>query len=248
MSAREILIALISSVVSGLAVWLIQQAYTNKRERRREEADRTIKSLNDNRVVSDDIFETLAPGRSIELMKEMLGVPDIFRRRDAPLFVDMLLLPDGEEDLAEDKLDKSIDTHSYIYMFKNAHVKITSRDNVSIDSLTVMSEDKSLSADSLLLPEGIESAGFGDLKVTSDLTDAIMYHRYIRTMKDSFFAMNAPTGPPMHQHLTFFGYSEKSNEYEETNDPKILIGAHIEGVCISANLGDVYYIYDYECR
>lgn len=26
----------------------------------------------------------------------------------------------------------------------------------------------------------------------------------------------------MHQHLTFFGHSEKSDEYEETNDPKIL--------------------------
>src|SRR5688572_12179539 len=115
MSPREILIAVISSVVSGLAVWFIQQAYTNRRERRREEASKTIKSLNDNRVISDDIFETLAPGRSIELVKQMLGVPDIFRRKDTPIFVDMLMLTEPEQELAEDKLDQSIDTHSYIY-------------------------------------------------------------------------------------------------------------------------------------
>jgi hypothetical protein len=37
-------------------------------------------------MVSEDIFWRLAPGRSVELMKQMLGVPDIFRRSDTPIF------------------------------------------------------------------------------------------------------------------------------------------------------------------
>src|ERR1044072_5658487 len=103
MTNRDIVIALVSSVIAGLAVWIIQQAYTNRREKKREAASKTVKSLNDDKMeaasktvkslnddkmVSDDIFGKLAPGRSIELMKHMLGVPYIFRRSDTPIFKD----------------------------------------------------------------------------------------------------------------------------------------------------------------
>src|ERR1044072_7181738 len=244
MTNRDIVIALVSSVIAGLAVWIIQQAYTNRREKKREAASKTVKSLNDDKMVSDDIFGKLAPGRSIELMKHMLGVPDIFRRSDTPIFKDRAEFGTDSDDEPD---PDTIDTHSYIYMFKNAHVKITSRDNESIDSLTVIGEDKSLSADSLLIPDGIESANFANLKVWSELVDSVSYHKYVRTMKESFFALDAPTGPPMHQHVTFFGFP-RDEYYEESNDLKRLLGAQIEGVCISANLADVYYIYEYEYR
>ena len=240
MNTREVLIALISSILSGVAVWIIQQAYTNRRDRRREEASRTIKSPNEERIVSEDIFWRLAPGRSVELMKQMLGVPDIFRRTDNPIF------PNWGEELAE--FPDPVDTHSYIYIFKNAHVKVTSKDNVSIDSLTVTEADKSISIGSLLLSEGAVSEKLGELKVWRGLIDNVSNHRYVRTKLDAFFALEELTGPPLHQHVTFFGYSPNSDEYEELKDPIKLIGGTIDGVCISGNQGDTYYIYEYEFR
>jgi hypothetical protein len=240
MNTREVVIALISSVLSGVAVWLIQQAYTNRRERRREEASKTIKSPNEERMVSEDIFWRLAPGRSVELMKQMLGVPDIFRRSDTPIF------PNWGEELAE--FPEPIDTHSYIYIFKNAHVKVTSKDNESIDSLTVTEADKSLSIGSLLISEGAASEKLGELKVWQGLIDNVSNHRYVRTRFDAFFALEELTGPPLHQHVTFFGYSPNSHEYEEANDRSKLMGGTIDGVCISGNQGDTYYIYEYEFR
>jgi len=238
MTTRDILIGLVSSVVTGLAVWIIQQMYSNRRERRREEASKTIKSPNEERMVSEDLFWRLAPGRSIELMKQMLGVPDIVRRTDTPIFPNW-----GEVEEPE-----STDTNSYIYIFKNAHVKITSKDNENIDSVTVTEADKSLSVDSLILSDGAGSAKLGELKVWPGLIENVSHHRYIRTRLDAFFALEELTGPPMHQHITFFGYSQKSDAYEETKDPKVLIGSPIDGVCISDDQGDTFYIYEYEFR
>ena len=112
------MIALVSSVIAGVAVWLIQQAYTNHREKKREEASKTIKSLNDDKMVSDDIFGKLAPGRSVELMKHMLGVPDIFRRKDTPIFSDRAMFPTEDSEDSDEPEPETVDTHSYIYMFK----------------------------------------------------------------------------------------------------------------------------------
>ena len=229
MTNRDIVIALISSVVSGVAVWLISQAYNDWRERRREKASKTIKSLNDDKTVSDDIFWTLGPGRSVALMKQMLGVQDIFRRADNPIFS-----------------DQQVTTHSYFYMFKNAHVKITSRDNESIDSITVIPMDESLSADTLLIPEEVRPTKFGQLKVWPELAASPYHHMYISTIKDSSFALEETIGPPTNLHYTFFGYSDRSNEYEESGDPKVFVGSVINGVCVSASSEDIYYIYDYE--
>jgi hypothetical protein len=81
-----------------------------------------------------------------------------------------------------------MDTHSYIYIFKNAHVKVTSKDNESIDSLTVTEADKSLSIGSLLTSEGSDSEQLGELKVWQGLIDNVSNHRYVRTRFDAFFA------------------------------------------------------------
>lgn len=70
-------------------------------------------------MVSDDIFGKLAPGRSIELMKHMLGT-DIFRRSDTPIFKDRAGFGTDSDDEPD---PDTIDTHSYIDMFKNAHVE-----------------------------------------------------------------------------------------------------------------------------
>ena len=229
MTSRDVLIALVSSVMAGLVVWIVQQAYVNRREKRKEEALKTIRSSNENKSIPDSIFYTLGPGRSIALMRDMLGVPDIIRRLDFPMF-------------SEDE----VNTHSYQYRFKNAFLKITSKDNESIDSITVTQADPSLSIDVLLLSEGVGPTKFGDLKVWPALAEGTWNHRYVTTLRDSFFALEELTGAPIHHHYTFFGYSDRSNEYEKNNDPKVFIDAKIEGVCVSASSDDVYYIYDYE--
>ena len=105
--------------------------------------------------------------------------------------------------------------------------------------------DKSLSADSLLL-EDVGPTKFGELKVWQELAESPHNHKYISTRKDSFFALEQTSGPPVHHHYTFFGDSDKSNEYEESGEPKVFAGSVITGACVSANSDDVYYIYDYE--
>jgi hypothetical protein len=120
MTNRETLIALGSSVVSGFIVWLIQQTYLNRRERKKETEQLTIRARNPEKVISDDIFNHLGPGNSIDLMKEMLGVPQKYRRVDISVFS-----------------ENELKTHSYLYSYKNAYIKATSKEDVRKVRLTI---------------------------------------------------------------------------------------------------------------
>ena len=226
MTSREAIIALVSSILSGLAVWIVQQVYLNRREKRKEVALTVVKSPNESKSVPGKILYTLGPGRSVALMRDMLGVPDIMRRLDFPIF-------------SEDE----VNTHSYLYHFKNARLKITSKDNESIDSITIAEADNSVDVDVLLLSDCGGSTKFGEFKVWPELVEGVMNHRHVTTIKDSFFALEELTGPPLHHHYTFFGYSDKSLEYDKTQDPKVFLGEKIRGVCVSASSEDVYFVY-----
>lgn len=56
MTAREIIIAIVSTVVGGILVWIVQQYYLNKRESRKELDQRFVKAGNSEKVITNDIF------------------------------------------------------------------------------------------------------------------------------------------------------------------------------------------------
>jgi hypothetical protein len=125
MTNRDILIAFVSSlvgaVIGGFVVLAAEQVISSLKERRKTRQGRVVRHPNAEKIISESIYYDLSPGKTVQLMKEMLGVPTKYSRLDFPVF---------SEDEAE--------TQSYLYMFKNAFVKITSRDNESIDTLTVL--------------------------------------------------------------------------------------------------------------
>jgi hypothetical protein len=130
-------------------------------------------------------------------------------------------------------------------MFKNAFVKITSRDNESIDTLTVLPLEESFPMSSLLLPDDVTAEEFQDFKLTPQLVEWEWNHTYISTLRDSAFAIEFRTGPPTRLHYVFFGYGGSREEYETAGSPTVFIGQKINGLCISSS-EEAYYIYDGE--
>lgn len=227
MSSREIVIAIASSAVGGILVWVIQQFYLNRRERKRENAQRRIRASHSDKVITDDIFMDLGPGKSIALMKEMLGAPHKFKRIENPVF------SEGDTE-----------TNSYLYFFNNSIVKLTSKDNETIDTLTVFPDER-LSVEGLFFPCTDRSYQFNKVKVCREL---INEHTYISTIRDASFAVRYGVAAPHYLSFTYFGSVEDLWAYRESNNPDLLIGGVIEGVCVSQQGEDAFFIYDYELR
>jgi hypothetical protein len=144
--------------------------------------------------------------------------------------------------------EREVKTHSYLYSLENAYIKVTSKDNESIDSLTVMGLDSSFSLEYLVLPDGIKAGKYGERIITSELIEACN-HSFIQTMRDVSFVLEYYTSAPHYLHYTFFGPPDPgAHEYLETKDPNLFIGGTINGICVSASTEDIYYIYDSEMR
>lgn len=222
MSTREILIALVSTIVGGVAVWIVQQIYLNRRENQRLASEQIIKHRHRDRVITDEIFIDLAPRKSIALMKELLGAPKIYSRVDFPVFA-----------------DNERQTHSYLYLFSNGMVKVTSVDNETIDTLTVFA-DNSLSVDGLFFPCEARSYKLDEVTVCAELIDESEVTA-IQTIRDSSFAIKYTVGPPITLSITCFGHSDRVSEYRESQDAKEFVGERIEGVCVSQQGEDALF-------
>lgn len=231
---REAIIAflfsIVGAIVAGLVIVAFEQLLAARKERRKQLASNVVRDPNADKVISDGIYYDLAPGKTVELMRQMLGVPTKYSRLDFPVF-------------SEDE----VKTHSYLYIFKNAYVKVSSKDNETIDTLTVLPWEDSFPIASLLLPEDVEATTFRNFKVTPGLVQFEWNHTYISTIRDSAFAFEFRTGPPTHLHYVFFGYGGTREKYEKTKTPKAFIGEEINGLCISST-DECYYIFDSELR
>ena len=244
MTEREIIISFISSiiggVIAGLTVWLVQQSYLNRREKLKEQSQKLIKSGNSSKVVTDDIFQDFGSGTSIEHMKSSLGTPNKQRKTDSSVFLE----------------EKKVKTNSYFYIFANAYLKITSKDNETINTLTVFCVDGSLSFEGFCLPCKFDSYKLGEAKVPLGLIqdppgdfriETNLNHTYIQNRFDSSFAIEFYTGAPLYKHYTFFGTGiDKRSDYLETKNPKLFVGETIDGICISSSVEEVYFIYENE--
>jgi hypothetical protein len=123
---------------------------TKAAENKRLASEKIIKHQHRDRVITDDIFIDLAPRKSIALMKELLGAPKIYSGVDFPIFS-----------------DDERQTHSYLYVFSNGMVKVTSVNNETIDTLTVFG-DNSLSIEGLFFPCEARSYKLDEVKVCAE--------------------------------------------------------------------------------
>jgi hypothetical protein len=133
MKLEDIITGVVSGAIGGLIVWALQQWYLNRRENKKQSEENIIKARHLEKIITDNIIWSLRPGANIELMKELLGVATKQSNSDWPIF---------EENMKE--------THSYLYSFKNAYLKITSANNRAIDSITLLPHDSSFKIDEFI--------------------------------------------------------------------------------------------------
>src|SRR5687767_3572092 len=116
----ESLIIGVAAGVIASGIILLVELLIRRRERKREIADqRLVKFTNEERRITSSIFSFLGPRSSVELMKAELGPPNKKLTDSGGLFL---------------KTSQFSQTNSYMYFFKNCEVKITSKDNETIDS------------------------------------------------------------------------------------------------------------------
>jgi hypothetical protein len=226
--------SLIAGILGGLVVLGVQHFLTSRKESRKELDSKIIKAKQSDKIINNDVVYSLAPGNSIDLMREMLGSQTKYSKEDSPVFSDEI-----------------VKTNSYLYLFKNAHVKITSKDNKTIDSLTVFAYDNHITIPEIsYFCEDAKTEELGKATVCSELVKASINHTLIQNIRERSFAINVGIGAPIYRGYTFFGFADKDGyKYRDNPNPKLFIGCTIEGFCITDSYdADVYYIYEYELR
>lgn len=221
-----------TGTIGGLIVLGIQELLSIYRKSKTKASDKIVKSRERNKIITNSVLYDLRPGANIELMRELLGTPVKFNKLDWPLFS-----------------EAEIVTNSYLYLFQNLSLKITSKDNSSIDSLTVIAYDSSIELESIAFNSEENEYRLNKVKVCREILENLSNHDFIHTRIDASFALQNYIPNPLYQSFTYFGSSiEKGYIYHENNDPNIFINEIITGFCVSNSSEDTYYIYDMELR
>lgn len=227
----EFLTNIIGGIVGGGIVVLTLQVYLNKKEKKKEDALNIVKSKTAQKRITDSILWDLKPGNSIAQMREILGTYTKKTNSDFTVFS-----------------EKEIKTNSYLYILNNAYLKITSRDDITIDTLTIFPFGIEFHLDSIANICDENENRFNIMKVCKKLIENADEHTYIGTRIDSSFAFKLYFPNPLYQYFTYFGYSENHFEYLESKDPNKFLEGVINGICISNISEEVYFIYDQETK
>ena len=232
MKLDDIITGIISGTFGGLIVWGLQQWYLNRKENKKSDEDKIVKPKHLERVITDSIISNLQPGTNIELMRELLGVPTKQSNSDWPVFK-----------------EEAKTTNSYLYILKNAYIKITSEDNKTIDSFTLFPSDNTFKINEFVFPCDTNENILNEMKVCKELIESATNHTFINTRIDASFAIEIYIPNPLYQNYTYFGYGpDNSFEYHKSKDPNLFIGGTVNGVCISNSEGNAYFIYDTETK
>jgi hypothetical protein len=233
---NEFLNSVLSGLIGGLVVWGIQQWYSNRKERLTQDKLNVVASLNSKKIVTATIIDDLKPGRNLNIVNEMLGQPVKELKSDESVF-------SGD----------TIFTNSYLYIVKNACIKITSKDNLCIDSLTVFPNDTSFVLKNIPNPMDASKVTLNQTKV-ANLADKEWDHTVIVARHDETFALRTYIANPLYQTYTYFGYFGGDKfmgnwiEYKQSNNPSLFTGGTLTGICVSNDQDDAFYIYSYELR
>lgn len=224
--------SIFTGTIGGLIVLGIQEIVSIYRKKKSTKTERVIKSRDSNKIITNSVLYDLRPGANIELMRELLGTPVKFNKSDYPLFQ-----------------ENEVVTNSYLYIFHNASLKITSKDNLSIDSLTVIGYDSSIELESISFESEDNEYRLTKTKVCSEILENLNNHDFVQTRIDASFALQKYIPNPLYQYFTYFGSSiEKGFMYREKNDPNVFLNEIIDGFCVSNNSEDTYFIFDMESR
>lgn len=220
---NDFFLGLLSSVLGGIVVYLIQE-YRYKKQKSTIEDDYSKKLL------TSDIVNKLMPGYSISKMKEMLGSPTIFNCE-----LDWKIFDEENE----------IKTNSYLYLLKNAIVKINSVDNTKIDSITIKCKTNKYVDISPVLLNSFEMK-IGKTKVTNEIIKLAQNIKALRSMKESCGVIQFTLPNPIYKTFTLFIYSNTINEFISSNKTDNLLDGIIIAICISNNTSNSYFLFDYE--
>lgn len=224
----DILINFISAIIGGLIVWIIQQAYLNKKEKRK---DTFVKIAQSEKIIDKGIIYSLRPGIDVDLVKETLGKPLKIFDEDSPVFNEIVR-----------------QTTSYLYSFKNANIKVTSKDNKEVDTITIFPNDQTFDFKNYASELNLNSHKLNKARVNNELLSKSQ-HNFLAARHDYTFALNYAISNPLYIQITLFGSCEGDwHGYFETKDPKIFLNGVINGICISGYNEEAYYIYQYELR
>lgn len=212
---------LITALLAGLGVFFVQRLF----HKRDEKSKNILKNSNSMKILTNDIIYTISPQKSYARVREIIGgYPDKIVD-DSSVFDDLM---------CPEKYKKNI--ISDIYFLKNAALKITTLDEKSIYSITVVSYD-----DTLDYPHDMKQSLAGGTTVSQEMI--INAEKMVSIPPYGTTAMQHSTGRPFHKYVTYF--IEQNIHPEESPDYKSLIGKDIVGFCLSD--GDMaFYIYDHD--
>ena len=234
---NEFYASLISGTLSGLITGLIVGVILYYFQKRRDDDEKVNINFNKfKKRLPKDIIKFVKPGISFEKIKEYIGVADFYYSSEQGCFTEYS--------------DPQI-TNSYVYNFINASLKITSQDNITIDTVTVFSNPlaeikKKFQIEIFLNPfqKDIGSAILGQSKLTKNNLENISNHFSNRSNREMIFGIETYHGRfGNYMNYSYFGYHAPDFEkYEQTNNPDDLIGGTIDGFCISRIEGFAPYI------
>lgn len=173
-------------------------------------------------------LKQLLPTCSIENMRNILGSPIKIKKTDSPIFK-----------------EEEINVYCYLYELEKCFIKITSKDNISIHSLTLLNRDFSNKIDLTDLIQDTFKLNLNESTVNRYILDLAENHIEINTIKDNSACIQFNLTNPFFLSFGLFVYGNLL-PYYGSNDLNDLIDSTIMGVCISELNGNIFYIFDYE--
>jgi hypothetical protein len=238
------------TLAAGIILFIAESIRRHRWRVKESRENLKIKFPNTRRRIDNSIFTSLSHGSTIELMKSALGTPYRYSEWDEPVFLQSRFsaedaeLPEGYDEV------RGLKTNSYLYSFANANVKITSQDNLVIDSLTVMPTETGFSFSGLRFhwnEKENDALMFGEATVPQEMAEDCRAE-YLTTRWDRCLVLSGYLASPTYDYETYFCFKSPDISEVDLKDPSTFVGATIEGVCLSSEDSKVFYIYTQELR
>jgi len=221
----DLLSAIIGGIIAG-GILLFVEYLVRGREKRREETEQhKLTFTNGERRITESIFRFLGPHSSVELMQSELGPPNKKLKEIGGLFL-------------QNKTSTK-ETYSYVYYFKNAQIKITSKDGEIIDSLTIEAFDKDINFGNLFFNDTSKEQFLNVQTLTPEMLAESRVEEFLGCL-DGYRAVQKALDFPDFLYLTYF--CDYSGDGDVVDDPNLLIGSVITGVCLSSDAEAPSYI------
>lgn len=227
----DFILSVSSGIIGGLVVLLFQRYWDFKDKKKREvkenserqreqEQSMIIDPTRNVKYVDTNIVNSLLPGTSIIRMKDILGTPESYYRE--------IMNPNTED---------FVNTNAYYYNFLNGKILITSKEDTSIDSITIQSSLDINYPIKLIYPFNEHITGYlGEVRVTEAIIRSCVSSFSHRTARDAYFGIETYFGNiGQYYNYTFFGNDvEKIYNYTNNKDIKIFLNCVIYSFCISS--------------